>query len=323
MSSNTSQKCTYCDGIAIVRLPYARLKLCKDHFIQYLETKVANFLSEFNLLKNVKKLAIAVSGGKDSLALLHILSKLKNFYKIELVAVTIDLGIENYSKYYVNIVRKNCEKLGVNLKIVSLEKEFEFTIDDVKRFEKELRKPICSICGLVKRYLLNKVGYELNVDAIATGHNLNDIAQFILTSYIHGDLHQLTKLTPYIPRIGRAITKIKPFYLIPENEIKLYVEVCGIEVCTKKCPYTPREGISKKQPFQEYLRTLLTNLELNYPGTLHNLVMSYFKKIQPILSNYVREDKFKECKICGMPTISDVCSFCKLREKILRLKQRH
>ncbi len=310
----TSKKCHYCNETAIVRIPYIKLRLCKDHFIQYFEQKFVKTIESFNLFKGIRKVVLGFSGGKDSSALLYLLHKYSELFNLEIYPIHIDLGIEDYSKQCLTIVDKVEGKLGIKCITVKV-KDYGFTISDVKRLESRIKRPICSVCGIVKRYILNKIALELKVDAVITAHNLNDIAQYLLVNYMSGNVDGLVKITPKIPSIGNAVCRLKPLFLIPENEIQLYVELLEIPHVNIKCPYFN----SSKKPLQQSLRELLIHIESKYPGTLINMVMNYLRNIHPILNRHVRHGDVKNCLICGMPTQKDICAFCKIRMKIQNL----
>ncbi len=314
--------CTFCTEEAIVSVPHRGLRLCRYHFINYVETEVENVIARYSMLEDVRKLLVAVSGGKDSVALLHILSKICERKKIDIIAVTIDLGIEGYSDECVRVARELCHMLGIRHVILRVS-DHGFTIDDVKELEHRLRRPVCAVCGLVKRYLLNKVALQERCDAIATGHNLIDVAQYLVINFLSGNLEAMQKLLPVTPgEEGVLVRRIRPLYFIHEKETKLYVELLGLPVVQRVCPYSERQTRHRrKPPFQEYLRAMLLDLDDRYPGTLFHFVENFVRKVAPVL----RIESLKEytkCKICGLPTSrSDgICAFCHIAGLIRELK---
>ncbi len=310
------QYCTYCNSEAITRVPERGVKLCRDHFVQFFETEIENVVERYQMLQGVRRLLIAVSGGKDSVALLHVLRKISERRGIDLVGATIDLGIEGYSEHCVEISRRHYERLGVPYLIVKLE-DYGFTIDKAKKYEKSVR-PVCSVCGLVKRYLLNKVALELNCDAIATGHNLVDVAQYMVANFLSGSLDALLKLRPVTRGEDLLVTRVRPFFFMHERYIELYVNILGLEYVSERCPYSMRGAKGRDMPFQEYLRTVLLELDLRYPGTLYRSVHSFVRNVLPVLERLSvrREERVGRCAICGMPTQEEgrVCAFCKIRD---------
>ncbi len=313
-------KCSKCDNPAIIRIGYANLNLCKEHFIEYFESRFERIIEKYKMLEGSKKVAVAVSGGKDSATLLHLMNKMKDKYNIELIGITIDLGINKHDSRYsaksVEYAIKNYELLGVKYKIVKVSEDYGFTIDDAA---KKLRRPVCSTCGLTKRYILNKVAAELGADTLATAHNLNDTAQFVLHGYFSGDVENLARLRAIAPAEKGFIKKIKPLFLVPEKEIATYAILKNIPFITDSCPYVSLRLGGRSQTI---LRRKIEEIEDELPGFMAYLVENFENKIRPALEKEygIREEEKEghRCKICGMPTPPgrDICSFCAIRLKL-------
>jgi uncharacterized protein (TIGR00269 family) len=253
------------------------------------------------------RVAVAVSGGKDSVALLHSLWKLRGKLGVELVAITIDLGIAGHSDRYVPLARRVCERLGVPCRVVDLRGEYGFSVDELRG----LRRPVCSLCGAVKRYVLNREARELGAHVLATGHNLDDFLAALLQAYIRGDLKALAKLRPYLPPEGKLVARAKPLVETPERDTKLYVEALGLEHVTWKCPYS--SGASSF----EYKR-VLDLLELEHPSIKFQMLRGFLERIQPLIS--VEEPSLLSCSKCGEPSSSPVCQFCRIKSMIAKLE---
>ncbi|MHA1581725.1 MAG: TIGR00269 family protein [Candidatus Baldrarchaeia archaeon] len=261
------------------------------------------------MIREGDKILLGVSGGKDSVALLYILAKFQNNLKFKLLPIFIDLGInrDNYSQYSREIVENHCQNLELDLLIADVKREYGFSIDEV--FSKKLRKPVCSICGTVKRYILNRKAIELGVEKVATGHNLTDEATILLQNIINVNIDFFSKFTPVQPAVDRLFAgRIKPFFEIYEEEISLYVTFKNIGYVEVKCLYA--KGASTLQ-----LKKIILNIENMRPGAALTMVKGFYKKIRPIIQK--KEEKLNKCRICGMPTITEICAFCKLRNKIL------
>lgn len=306
-------RCTKCDNPAVIKIPYANLYLCKEHFIEWFEKKVEKTIDKYHMLDDTKKLAVAVSGGKDSTTLLHVLTKIAQNRGIEVLGITIDLGIDmgtKYSRNSVDYAVKNYEMLGVKYRIVKLKEEYGFTIDEAKY---KIRRPVCSTCGLTKRYILEKVAKEEGADTIATGHNLNDIAQYVITGYYNGDVSSLARLSPISPAEHGFVKKIKPLFLTTEKETTTYAIVKGIPFLYQSCPHTFRVGGET----QDKLRRSIEEIEDKIPGFMMSLVRNFEEKIRPALIK-VEKAEIGKCKICGMPTTAnrEICSFCAVRIKL-------
>jgi len=310
-------RCSECKEEAIIKIPYAHKYLCKEHFIQWFENRVERTVRKYNMLEGTRKLAIAVSGGKDSTTLLHVMTKIAEKEGIEIIGITIDLGIDMGKKYSAKSVEfaiKNYEMLGVKYRIVKLKEEYGFTIDEAKV---KIRRPVCSTCGLTKRYILEKVAKEEGADTLATGHNLNDVAQYVLTGYYNGDILSLARLRPVSPAENGYIKKIKPLFLSPEKEIMTYALVKGIPFIYDSCPHTFRVGGET----QDKIRRTIEEMEDKIPGFMISLVTNFEEKFRPLMEDIPKETLGK-CKICGMPTNKgrEICSFCATRMKLTEVK---
>jgi len=294
-----------------LRIRYSGLPVCKKHFIEYFEKRVFRTIQKYKMIREGDKVLLGLSGGKDSIVLLHMFAKLQNVLKFEIIPFFIDLGIhlDDYSKVSGEIVKKNCEKFGLDVIIVKILDEYGFSIDDI--FAKKLRRPICSVCGLIKRYVLNRKALELSVDKVATGHNLNDEASFLLQNIINTDIDLLSKFGPIQPAFeGLFVSRIKPFFETYEDEISLYATFKNIEYVDVTCPYA-------KDASTLQLKTIIANLEDIRPGAALAMVKGFYKKIKPLLQS-IGEEKMTKCKICGMPTSMEICSFCRLKDRITK-----
>jgi uncharacterized protein (TIGR00269 family) len=292
------RRCSICKKPTFARVEYMRKNYCKEHFIEFIESKVKNTIEKFRMIKDDDKILVALSGGKDSLAVLHILHKL---FPDNITAVHINLGIGEFSKESERVVREFCKKLGVKLIIYNLKENYSFSILDLKG------ERVCGMCGTIKRYLLNKLAYEKGFNKLALGHNLDDELSFILNSLISGDLHQLSRIGPVTETKGKLIGRIKPLYKVYEDEVRKYCEAAGIIPVKLECP-------NSKFTKQRVYKKALDLIEEKSPGTKLTFISSFLKKIKPILPK--EEVKLNECKVCGFPTTSEVCSFCKIVDRV-------
>ncbi len=308
--------CKKCGKPAMYRVRYARLWFCPKHFVEFFERRVRRTLDNYKLVRGVKRVLVAVSGGKDSVTALYVLNKLKNIYGYDVVGVTIDLGIPEYSIKSIEVAKYLYERLGVEYHIVRLS-DYGFTLRDVQgwRRRKRIKRPICSFCGIVKRYLLNKMALELEADVVATGHNLDDLVKFVATDYYNGRIDELVKLGLKTPSTGKFAGRIRPLGLMTGREILYYVNILGLPYVHMKCPYSPRHT-----NIQDRILARMNELEEEYPGFKVGFIKSFLHHLKPtIMKGYhVEERNIYTCSICGMPTSNRdrICSFCKLRMKV-------
>ena len=308
-------KCSFCGESAVRYIPYANLALCKKHYIEWFERRFFRHIESFKIFEGSKKVAVAVSGGKDSVSLLHLTKKASEKYGFEVIGITIDLGIDKGTKYSeksVEVAVSNFKKLGVDYVVVPLKSEYGFTIDQAKV---KIPRPVCSTCGLVKRYVMNDVAERYGADTLATGHNLDDMAQFILSAYVHGNIDYVLRNGPVIPpRPGYPIKKVKPLFLTPEEEILHYAILNGFEFIYDPCPYSAEfERVSK-----EKLGLILKKIEKEYPGFMMGLVNTFERELKPRMTSKELQEGFNRCKICGKPTSPgrEICSFCSVKLKL-------
>jgi len=303
-------RCRVCGAAAEIYIPYARMALCGNHFSEYLVSRVKSTVERYGMVRSNDTVLVAVSGGKDSLTLLHVLSNLASDLGIKLVCFHIDLGIGDYSRNSREVVKALSSGLGLELITVELRGELGESLPNVVKLT---RRPACAVCGVLKRYLTNKYAVELGVSKVATGHVLDDIAKYILASILVGNYSQLTKLTPTTPTVGKLISRIKPLYEVYERETALYTLINKIPATNTQCPLTPKP----EEVFTDYIGKLLKDIETRYPGTMLNLVRGVNKNI--IKQQKTPEEKHTYCQQCGMPTTKNTCTYCRIKEKIKKM----
>ncbi|RLE80283.1 MAG: TIGR00269 family protein [Thermoprotei archaeon] len=287
------------------------MRLCKEHFIEFFEKRVKRTVERYKMIEPSDRVAVAVSGGKDSVSLLYVLRKLSQVMGFKLVGIHVNLGIGEYSKRALDLVLRAFKSMDIEYFVVSLKDEYGFSVEElVKKFR---RRTACSLCGTVKRYILNKIAYEARATKLATGHNLDDFAEKIIMNMFRGSYEQLAKLSPTLPSLHeRMIAKIKPLAETPERDVKLYVQLNNISFLKIKCPFS-QEALSLE------LKSLLDSFERNHPGAKISLVRHFFKRMHPVLQEIFQiQTPIKTCKICGFPSSHDLCSFCKIRMRVLQ-----
>ena len=262
------------------------------------------------MVRREDKIAIALSGGKDSQTLLQILKKIY-MDSNPLIGIHIDLGINNYSEASAKFVRILCDELEVPVHIIDIKKEYNFTIDKVKE-TKKIKRPICANCGLVKRYVINAFARKLKADVLATGHVLDDEVSVLLSNLINGNFEQLIRGGPFLPSTDVSIVaRIKPLYEVSEYETTLYAHFNNIPYIETPCPYDVNATISS-------YKEITNKLEEMHPGARYSLLRSYVKIYKKAFQAYntEKQQEICHCTICGGPTISNICAFCSLRKKL-------
>lgn len=303
--------CKFCSKNAVVFLPYSGEKLCRKCFLSSVEKRVQKSISKYKLLKRSDNIGIALSGGKDSVTLLHLLQKIeKNFPESKLSIIHIDEGISHYSERNLKAVRENASKFDIPLILSSYKKIYGKTLEEIiKHAEKNENKRLgaCSYCGVLRRKALNKTAYEANIDCIATAHNLDDETQTIILNLLRGDLNRLARNKPTPRKIHpKLVPRIKPLRTIPEKETTLYAFYKNLKHNSKPCPYAP-------EAYRDDIRIFLNQIERKRPGTKYNILRLYDKISSQITTN---KNSIQECSICGTPSAEETCKACQLLEKL-------
>ncbi len=301
-------RCTKCEKHAITFIRYSGMHLCNKHFIEFVEQRVKKDITKQGKTNNDTIFGIALSGGKDSSVVLHLMNEI--FSKrpnVTLYAITVDEGISGYRDKSLPIAQKNCKKLGIEHFILSFEDAIGRTMDEIASRHDELGE--CSYCGVFRRFCLNIKTKELGVNKLVTGHNLDDMAQSILMNFTNGDMQKLARLGPHARIQPGLVPRLLPLRTIPENESMLYAIVKNIEFHNAECPYSMRA-------LRGNFREIINNLEDNTPGTRHSILNSY-ESIKKLLLEQYPAIKLNICQKCGEPTSQQICKTCLLKKRIM------
>ena len=295
------KRCRICKREAFIYLRYANLALCKEHFVNRTESVVQSAIHKFKMFSRKDKLLVAVSGGKDSLALWHIIDKLG--YKAD--GIHIDLGLGEFSELSWEISKEFAKKHGFHLHLLSIKDELGTSINGLVK--KRHEKP-CSFCGAVKRYILNKVSYERGYDVLITGHNLDDESARLLGNILNWDEEYIYRQYPALPKEDKMVKKVKPLVFISRKELLLYCESEEIEYVKSGCPHS-------KGARSLVLTDIMEEIENKYPATKLRFIKGFYK----LRNRFMPSEKVElyECPTCGMLTSSEkLCRFCRIKDRI-------
>ncbi|HNA48972.1 MAG TPA: ATP-binding protein, partial [Nitrospira sp.] len=305
--------CTKCPTStrAVIGLPRHNAAFCKACFTTFVHEQVARAIKAFKMFTPEDRILVAVSGGKDSLALWHILLALG--YQAD--ALYVNLGIGAYSEESHRKVRHYADTVaashGAKLLVHVVEQEAGAGIRELATI---LHRPTCSTCGTIKRYQFNRAAVEQEYDVMATGHNLDDEAARLLGNVLHWQNDYLDKQSPTLPASVEGFAKkVKPLCRLSEREIAAYAVVNRIDYIVEECPMA--KG-SKMILYKE----VLNRLETESPGTKQRFYWGFLDKQTapaPATESMAEKDQrtLAPCDTCGQPTTAGTCSYCKMMAK--------
>jgi len=274
--------------------------LCEEHFIYFFEKRVKRTVKNFGMIAKKEKIAVALSGGKDSITTLNLLH---NIYGSghSITAIMIDEGIEGYRNKAIAIAKKNCEELQIPYKVLHFNEHFGKTMDEIAG---QKSTGSCSYCGVLRRDLLNTAAFEQGADKLATGHNLDDETQSIAMNFFNNDLAKMQRLGAVTESSYPGfVARIKPLYETPEKDVVTYAAFKGLKHYNEQCcPYCETAR-------RNHYRELIENLEKNSPEIKFSL-LNTFSRIKPLLKENEKGKHIEECIKCGKPTSREVCRVC-------------
>ncbi|MBT8171410.1 TIGR00269 family protein [Candidatus Bathyarchaeota archaeon] len=306
--------CTFCQRRdASFFRHYSGENLCNRCFCKSIEDKVRKTISKYEMLNQKDRIMFGISGGKDSVTLLHILAKIeKAFPDVYLLAGTVDEGICHYREEALKIAHENCRKLGIEQVVTSFKKIFGYNMDEiVKLIQKKKKNGLtpCSYCGVLRRKALNILARDSGANKLVIAHNLDDETQTMLLNIFHGDPFRIVRSKPVLKLIHpMLIQRVKPMCLVPEKEVVMYAYLKDIQFQCMNCPYA-------QFALRNDIRNMLNGMEHKHPGTLFTIYSS-MEKIRKSLENTINEKKLKNCKKCGEPTVNSLCRPCQMLEEI-------
>jgi uncharacterized protein (TIGR00269 family) len=304
-------KCSFCKHESIYFRENEGHYFCERHFSESIEKRVRKTIRTNNLIGKKDKIAVALSGGKDSSSTLHLLTNIfKSNPNIEIIAITIDQGFGCVNEYNAALAGSLCQELGVKHYIFSFKKEFKKDFKEIVK--KNPKSNYCSICGVLRRYLINKKVRELCCTKLATGHNLDDECQSILMNMIKGDMMRLARVgaMPLLSQNSKFVPRIKPLFNIPESESLLFAKINKIKFSAQSCPF------AKFNALRGETEQFLNNLEKRSPGIKYSLLESALH-LKPYIEKKFTKQKIKFCEKCDEPTSQKICKTCEVLGGVL------
>ncbi len=295
-------KCRVCRGPAVIDVRRHNANFCPEHFLKLCRDQTAKTIKQFSMLDSGDRVLVAVSGGKDSLAVWDILIELgydtEGFY--------VGLGIGDYSDSSESYAQAFAAARGLTLHTEDLRRDHGFDVPNGSRAAK--RAP-CSACGLSKRHLFDEAARRGGYDAIVTGHNLDDEAAVLMGNVLHWHTDYLARQMPLLPARSGFPKKAKPLVRLTERETAAYCLLRDIDYLVDECPM----AVGNKHLTY---KSALNDIERNSPGAKHDF---FFRFLDQAAERFRSSDgggdaepDLNPCKRCGAPTNNEVCSFCAL-----------
>ncbi len=297
-------KCTQCGAKATLELRRHNAAFCAPDFQEFFKKQVREAIRKHRMFTTDEPVLVAVSGGKDSLALWDVL--IDEGYRT--TGLYLDLGIFDYSVES----KAKCERFaaarGVPLLISTVADEVGAPVPVI---QKVTRRPPCSGCGLSKRYLMNRAALDHGFPVVATGHNLDDEAATLFGSVMHWQTDALPRQSPALasthPKLAR---RVKPLYRLSERETAAYAFMRKIDYIVEECPFAKgATSIAHKE--------ILNQMEEASPGAKHNFLFGFLERARPAFER-TQDVELKECARCGQVTTGTLCAFCKLADHVKR-----
>jgi uncharacterized protein (TIGR00269 family) len=288
-----------------------KLALCKDHYVAWIPEQTERFIKKYEMFTHDERILVAVSGGKDSLALWEILHRLGYEADGLYLALGIDGGIQ-YSHESQRLTEDFARARSLKLHIVDIEKEYGQPIPVLSEISHRGHGKPCAVCGLAKRHEMNRMARDLGYDVLATGHNLDDEAAVLFGNTLSWSSEYLLRQGPVLPASDGLARKVKPLCRFYEREMTAYSLARGIEYIYEECPFA--EGSQSI-----YYKELLNQLETARPGAKLTFYLRFLearKRGDLFVEKNPGRAHLHACPRCGQPTSTDdLCSFCRMIEK--------
>ena len=314
-------RCHRCRGPAVIEVPRHRAAYCAEHFVDHVRTQVRRAIDEHRMCSYDDAILVAVSGGKDSLALWDIL--LDMGYRVD--GLYLGLGIGGYSSRSEQVVRDFAAHRGARLRTHDLADDFGF---DIPATRQDKGRSTCGVCGLSKRYVFNRVALEAGYDVMATGHNLDDEAATLLANVLRWQTPYLARQAVCQPASDSLAKKVKPLYRLGEREMAAYCVIKGLDYVVEECPLVGGNTVLR-------YKDALNEIEAHSPGTKAQFLYGFLDRVRA--DHFAGADRehgsVVPCEECGMPTTTRaagdagrapaaVCAFCRTRGRMLTIVER-
>ncbi len=299
-------KCRVCREPAVIDVRRHNAGFCAGCFVKHCRDQVARAIESYEMFGPDDRVLVAVSGGKDSLALWDLLLRLG--YQVD--GLYLGLGIGSYSDESGGYARDFAARRGARLIEMDLPSDFGY---DIPAGSVAARRAPCSACGLSKRHLFNRAALEGGYDAVATGHNLDDEAAVLFGNVLRWDVSYLGRQHPVLPGGDGFVRKVKPLIRLSERETAAYCVLTGIDYIVEECPMAAG---NKHLGYKDALNAI----EDQSPGSKAAFYFGFLDRVSELFTSVAaaERDGLRPCASCGAPTTGEVCAFCKLAARASR-----
>jgi uncharacterized protein (TIGR00269 family) len=295
-------KCNRCRGSAVVEVRRHNAAYCKGCFVHVFREQVKRAIKQHDMVRIDDRILVAVSGGKDSLALWDVLLELG----YDAAGLYLGLGIGDYSGRSGEVTKAFAAGRGAELIVIDLERDYGFDIPTAGR---KGSRSTCAVCGLSKRYVFNRAALEGGFDVIATGHNLDDEAATLLGNTLRWQTGYMARQSPALPGKDGMVKKVKPLFRLSELETAAYAFLRGIDYVVEECPLVAGNT-------QLRYKDAMNAIEARSPGTKAQFFLGYLERGRPLFTA-ADDAELSACERCGQPTTGRFCAFCRARAQVV------
>lgn len=306
-------KCRTCGARASINMRQHKLALCREHYLAWIPEQTQRFIEKYRMFGPNDRVLVAVSGGKDSLGLWDVLQRLG--YQAD--GLYIGLGIDGgagYSDESQRLAQAFAEARGLRLITIDVAAVEGAGIPQAAALTRRGRGKPCSVCGLTKRHVMNRVARDGGYHALATGHNLDDEAAVLFGNTLNWAVGYLARQGPVLEASADGLArKVKPFCRFYERETAAYALLAGIEYIYDECPFA--EGAKSI-----YYKEILNRMEAERPGLKLSFYLSFLDaRRRGLLAAQAAlpPEGLHPCPTCGQPTSAPgPCAFCRTWDQV-------
>jgi uncharacterized protein (TIGR00269 family) len=296
-------KCRTCRAPAVIEVRRHNAAFCATHLQSMFRGQVERAIRRFDMIHGGDRVLLAVSGGKDSLALWDVLLDLG----FDVTGLYLGLGIGDYSDRSHRVAQGFADAHEARLLTVDLRRDYGY---DVPTAGARGSRSTCAVCGLSKRYVFNRAALEGGFDVVATGHNLDDEAATLLGNTLRWRTDAIARQSPVLPARDGMVKKVKPLHRLSELETAAYAFLRGIDYVVEECPLVAGNT-------QLRYKEAMNAIERSSPGTKAQFFLGYLERGRTLFGAEDRP-RLRPCEACGQPTTGRFCAFCRaLAEEVL------